>query len=199
MGFFLAGALLLGSLVGHLLTLIAIVAPAVTATFAVASRTALGDPAREAWAQVGLRAPVLLPLAIVVSVPFVLGIVDVVVLVFSVAWLAFVGLSIPVAMIEKPPEGTRWYEHVGYALARATELARKEYLHVLGITAALVLIYAILGPILTGLLTGFGDNGTLVASVIANGVIGPFFFLGLSLLYFEQKVRALSSPPKPKI
>ena len=198
MGVFLAGALLLGSVIGHLLALIALVAPAITATFGVAARVAVGDPAREAWAQVGLRAPVLLPLALVVSVPFVLGIVDVIVLVFAVAWLAFVGLSIPVVMIEKPPDGTRWYEHIAYALTRGSELARKEYLHVLGITAALVLIYAILGPILTGLLTGFGDNGTLVASVIANGVIGPFFFLGLSLLYFEQNARALSSPPKPK-
>jgi hypothetical protein len=198
MGVFLAGALLLGSVIGHLLALIALVAPAITATYGVAARIAVGDPAREAWAQVGLRAPVLLPLALVVSVPFVLGIVDVIVLVFAVAWLAFVGLSIPVAMIERAPEGTRWYEHIAYALTRGSELARKEYLHVLGITAALVLIYAILGPILTGLLTGFGDNGALVASVIANGVIGPFFFLGLSLLYFEQNARALSSPPKPK-
>jgi len=198
MGVFLAGALLLGSVIGHLLALIALVAPAITATYGVAARVVVGDPAREAWAQVGLRAPVLLPLALVVSVPFVLGIVDVIVLVFAVAWFAFVGLSIPVAMIERPPEGTRWYEHIAYALTRGSELARKEYLHVLGITAALVLIYAILGPILTGLLTGFGDNGTLVASVIANGVIGPFFFLGLSLLYFEQNARALSSPPKPK-
>jgi hypothetical protein len=198
MGVFLAGALLLGSVIGHLLALIALVAPAITATYGVAARIAVGDPAREAWAQVGLRAPVLLPLALVVSVPFVLGIVDVIVLVFAVAWLAFVGLSIPVAMIERAPAGTRWYEQIAYALTRGSDLARKEYLHVLGITAALVLIYAILGPILTGLLTGFGDNGTLVASVIANGVIGPFFFLGLSLLYFEQNARALSSPPKPK-
>jgi hypothetical protein len=39
------------------------------------------------------------------------------------------------------------------------------------------------------LLTGFADNGNLAATVIANGVLGPFFFLGLSVLYFEQKAR----------
>jgi len=198
MGLFLAGALLLGSFLGHLLAVMAIVAPAITAVYGVAARVALGDPAREAWAQVGVRAPVLLPLALIVSVPFVLGIIDVFVLFLSVGWLAFVGLSIPVAMIERPSEQTRWYALIAYALTRGSDLARKEYLHVLGITAALVLIYAIVGPILTGLLTGFGDNGARVASVIANGVIGPFFFLGLSVLYFEQNARALSSPPKPK-
>jgi hypothetical protein len=69
---------------------------------------------------------------------------------------------------------------------------------VLGVCAALVLIYALLGPLLAVLLTGFADNGSLAASVIANGVLGPFFFLGLSMLYFEQRARESSSPPKPK-
>jgi hypothetical protein len=67
------------------------------------SAFALGDPAGEAWAQVGLRAPVLAPLTIIVSLPFVLGIVDALILFFSVAWLSFVGLAIPVAMIERAP------------------------------------------------------------------------------------------------
>ena len=52
-----------------------------------------------------------------------------------------------------------------------------------------LVIYALLGPILAVLLTGFADNGNLAATVIANGVLGPFFFLGLSVLYFEQKAR----------
>jgi hypothetical protein len=188
-GLFLAGALLLASLLGHLLVVIAIVAPAVTVSYSVAVRLALGDPAREAWAQAGLRAPILAPLTVVVSVPFVLGIVDVLILFFSVAWLSFVGLAIPVAMIERAPQATSWFGRVGFALTRATDLARAEFLHVLGVSAALVVIYALLGPILAVLLTGFADNGNLAATVIANGVLGPFFFLGLSVLYFEQKAR----------
>ena len=127
-----------------------------------------------------------------------LGIVDVLILFFSVAWLAFVGLAIPVAMIERAPEATSWFGRIGYALTRSTDLVRVEFLHVLGVCAALVLIYALLGPLLAVLLTGFADNGSLAASVIANGVLGPFFFLGLSMLYFEQRARELSSPPKPK-
>jgi hypothetical protein len=197
-GLFLAGALLVASLLGHLLVVIAIVAPAVTVSYAVATRVALGDPAREAWAQAGLRAPLLAPLTVIVSVPFVLGIVDVLILFFSVAWLAFVGLAIPVAMVERAPEATSWFGQIGFALTRATDLARVEFLHVLGVSAALVVIYALLGPLLAVLLTGFADNGNLAATVIANGVLGPFFFLGLSVLYFEQRARELSSPPKPK-
>jgi hypothetical protein len=197
-GLFLGAALLVASILGHLLVAIAIVAPAVTVSYAVATRVALGDPAGEAWAQAGLRAPVLAPLTVIVSVPFVLGIVDVLILFFSVAWLAFVGLAIPVAMVERAPESTSWFGQIGFALTRATDLARIEFLHVLGVSAALVVIYALLGPLLAVLLTGFADNGNLAATVIANAVLGPFFFLGLSALYFEQRARELSSPPKPK-
>ena len=197
-GIFLAGSLLAAHVIGHVAAFVVIVALAFTAAYAVSSRVAIGDPAAEAWAQVGIRIPVLLVLTLVVSVPFVLGRVDPLLLLFGVAWLAFVGLSIPVAMLERNPEQDTWYGRIGFALGRATVLARAEYLHVLGVMAAFVAVYLLLGPVLAILLTGFAENGSLVASLIANAVLGPFFFLGLSLLYFEQKARALSSPPEPK-
>jgi len=196
-GAFLGGAVFAAGILGELVLVIAVIAPAFTVCYAVAVRIALGDPAGEAWAQVGLRSPVLAPLTIIVSLPFVLGIVDALILFFSVAWLSFVGLAIPVAMIERAPEGTSWFGQIGFALTRATDLARLEFLHVLGVSAALTVIYALFGPFLGLLLTGFADNGSLAARVMANGVLGPFFFLGLSLLYFEQRSRALSSP-EPK-
>ncbi|HEY7004249.1 MAG TPA: hypothetical protein VH281_08205 [Gaiellaceae bacterium] len=189
MGLFLAGSLLAAHVIGHVAAFIVIVALAFTAAYAVSSRVVVGDPAVEAWAQVGLRLPVLLVLTVVVSVPFVLGRVDPLLLLFGVAWLAFVGLSIPVAMLERSPEQGAWYESIAFAVNRATVLARAEYLHVLGVMAAFVIVYLVLGPLLAVVLTGFADNGSLAATVIANGVIGPFFFLGLSLLYFEQKAR----------
>jgi hypothetical protein len=113
-----------------------------------------------------------------------------VLLIFGVAWLAFVGLSIPVAMLERPAGRDAWYDRIALALTRATELARAEYLHVLGVISAFVVVYLLLGPVIAVLLTGFADNGRLAATLIANGVVGPFFFLGLSLLYFEQRARA---------
>jgi hypothetical protein len=196
-GAFLAGAIVIVGVSDQLFVAIAIIALAFTVSYAVAARVALGDPAAEAWAQVGLRAPILAPLTVIVSLPFVLGVIDVLILFFSVAWLAFVGLAIPVAMIERAP-GASWFGQIGFAVTRATDLARVEFLHVLGVSAALALIYALLGPLLGVLLTGFADNGGIAARAIANGVLGPFFFLGLSVLYFEQRARALSSPPKPK-
>jgi hypothetical protein len=183
--------------IAHALALVIIVSLAATACYAAATRIALGDPAAEAWAQVGVRLPVLLVLTVVVSIPFVLVIVNVFILFFSVAWFAFVGLSIPVAMAEQPQGGAAWYQRVGYSITRASDLARKEYLHVLGVCAAFTILYGLLAPLLAVLLTGFADNGSLSASLIASGVLGPFFFLGLSLLYFEQKARASQTPGPP--
>jgi hypothetical protein len=197
LGLVFAGALLSAHLIGHAVALVVIVSLAATACYAAATRIVLGDPAAEAWAQVALRLPVLLVLTVIVSVPFVLIIVNVFILFFSVAWFAFVGLSIPVAMAEQPPGGAAWFGLVAYSVTRASDLARKEYLHVLGVCAAFTVLFGILAPFLALLLTGFADNGSLSASLMASGVLAPFVFLGLSMLYFEQKARALSSP-QPK-
>jgi hypothetical protein len=197
MGLFLAGTLVAADLTGHIVGFVVVLSLAFTAAYAAAARIVAGDPFVEACAQVGLRVPTLLVLTVVVSVPFVLGRIDPVLVLFAVGWLALVGFSIPVAMLERDPASDAWYQRIAFALYRSAGLARVEYLHALGIVAAFVITYLLLAPILAALLVGFGDNGRFTAFVIANGVIGPFFFLGLSILYFEQKARALSSRREP--
>ena len=56
------------------------------------------------------------------------------------------------------------------------------------------MIYVFFGQLLVALLQGFADNGGLAATTLVQIVLAPFFFLGLSVLYFEQKARAVSSP-----
>ncbi len=56
------------------------------------------------------------------------------------------------------------------------------------------MIYVFFGQLLVALLRGFADNGGLAATALVQIVLAPFFFLGLSVLYFEQKARAVSSP-----
>jgi hypothetical protein len=194
LGLFLAGTLVAAELTGHIVGFVVVLALTFTASYAVASRIVAGDTFLEACAQTGLRTPILLVLTVVVAVPFILGRIDPVLLLFGVAWLAFVGFSIPIAVLDREAQAQSWYGRIGFALFRSADLARIEYLHVAGVTAAFVIVYLLLAPILAALLIGFGDNGRFVAVVIANGVIGPFFFLGLSVLYFEQKARELSSP-----
>lgn len=179
---------------------IVVIAATFTACYAAATRLVAGDRFAESLAQVVLRGTVLVVLTLVVAIPFALGIfartgdplARLIFLLFAVAWLVFVGFSIPASMTERL-EAPSWFSRLGHALQRSVDLARAEFFHAVGITAALVLIYGLLGPLLAALLVGFAENGRDVAFVLSQIVLAPFFFLGLAVLYFEQSARALSS------
>jgi hypothetical protein len=169
-----------------------------TGAYAAAARVAAGDSFVEAWAQVGLRLPVLAVLAFVVSIPFVLALEQLFLLLLAVAWLGVSGFSIPIAMLERDPDGEGWFGRLSYALYRSVALARAEYLHAVGVVAALVLLSLLLGILLAAALVGFAENGRVVSAALAQVVLAPFFFLGLSVLYFEQRARAAVSSPREK-
>jgi hypothetical protein len=105
----------------------------------------------------------------------------------GVAWLAFVGLVVPVAVIEG--RGFR------AAFRRALELSRADYVHALGSLATLVILYVLTRLVLVLLLRGSGDQTERVAIFLADLVISPVLFLGAALLYFDQDARVRS--PKP--
>ena len=106
----------------------------------------------------------------------------------GVAWLAFVGLVVPVVVIER----------VGFraAFRRATQLARADYVHALGSLATLVLLYFLTRVVLMLLLRGTGDQTDRVAIFLADLVISPILFLGAALLYFDQAARVRSAKPR---
>ena len=189
------GAAFLATLVTPLALDIVIVALVFTAGYAVASRLTAGDAFWEAWAQTGLRLPTLAVLTVVVAVPFAVAVTQLFLLVPAVAWLGLMGFSIPVAMLEQDPQARNWFERVGFTLSRSFALARVALLHAIGIAAALFLVDVVLGIVLASALVGFADNGREIAVAIAQVILAPLFFLGLSVLYFEQKARALSSRP----
>jgi hypothetical protein len=144
-----------------------------------------------------VRAPTLLVLTFVVAVPVVIAIPFLFLLVVGALWIALMGFAIPVAMLERDPEVKNTFDRIAYSLLRSIRLARAEYLHALGVIAALLIIYLLLGIVLAQALVGFAENGEVIAAAIVQVVLAPFFFLGLSVLYFEQRARAaVSSPPE---
>jgi hypothetical protein len=174
-----------------------VLAVAFTIIYGAAARLVSGDTFMEAWAQVGLRAPTLVVLTFVVAVPAVIALQYLFLLVIGALWLALVGFSIPVAMLERDPEVTNPFDRIAYSLLRSIRLARAEYLHALGVIAALLMIYLLIGIVLGVALVGFAENGEVIAAALVQVVLAPFFFLGLSILYFEQRARAaVSSPPE---
>ena len=173
---------------------IAIIAVAFAAVFGAAVRIVAGDSFAEAWAQVGLRTPVLLALAFVVAVPFAVSVGYVVLVIVAILWLALTGFAVPVAMLERDSEAQGWFGRIGYALRRSVVLSRVRYGHAAGVTAALVLVYLLAGVLLASLLVGFADNSGGVAAILVQLVLAPFFYFGLSVLYHDQKARLAETP-----
>ena len=73
----------------------------------------------------------------------------------GVAWLAFIGLAVPAAMVER----------LGFrdALVRGRRLGTADYVHALGSLAALVIVVGIAADTLSALLHTQGDNGQRAA------------------------------------
>jgi hypothetical protein len=104
----------------------------------------------------------------------------------AIAYLAFVGLVVPVSVIE----GRRPLA----AFRRAGELARADYVHAVGSLAALAIVFFLSRLVLVSLLHGQADNTIRVAVFIADLVLAPLLLLGGALLLFDQAARVGSRP-----
>jgi hypothetical protein len=159
--------------------------------FAVGTRVVAGDSLGKACVRTAEKAPVLVALTLIVTVPLTIAMVSPLFLLLVAFWLGLTGFAIPVAMVEEPPANARG--RLGYAITRSFELGRADYLHAVGVLAALLIVYGLGGRIAIEALRGFAENGEVVAFVITQVVLAPLFFLGVGLLYFEQRARAISS------
>ncbi len=96
-------------------------------------------------------------------------------------WLAFFGLAVPVALIERT--GLR------QSVRRSVALARADFVHALGSLAALVIVGLIRALSLAFLLGQFGEQSRTLAALIPLVLVSPLLFLGSALLYFDQLAR----------
>jgi len=99
----------------------------------------------------------------------------------ALAWLAAVGLVVPVLVVEELAPRA--------AVARAWRLARADYVHALGSLATLAIVVFLTQAVLAFVLRGVGGAAVWVAYVLANVVVSPLLFLGASLLYVDQTAR----------
>jgi hypothetical protein len=98
----------------------------------------------------------------------------------AVAWLAFFGLAVPAALIER--RGFR------DSLRRGVELGRADYVHSAGSLATLVIVTFLTSTVLFFLLRG-SEIALIAAAFLSLLVISPILFLGAALLYFDQAAR----------
>jgi hypothetical protein len=99
----------------------------------------------------------------------------------GLAWLALLGLVVPVALVER----------CGFraCFRRAIALARADYVHALGSLSALVISSILSATVLFFLLRGQGDAALSVAAFLALLVISPVVLIGSALLYVDQAAR----------
>jgi hypothetical protein len=104
----------------------------------------------------------------------------------AVAWLAFFCLAVPAALVERR----------GFldALRRGVQLARADYIHVLGSLATLLITIFLTGLVLFFSLRALSDQALRVAALLALVVLTPVFMLGAAILYVDQEARVESSP-----
>jgi len=99
----------------------------------------------------------------------------------GLAWLAALGLAVPVLVVEDLP--------VRAAFRRAWRLARADYLHAIGSLGTLAVVVLLTQAVLAFTLRNFGGTGVSVAFFLASVVISPLLFIGAALLYVDQSAR----------
>jgi len=99
----------------------------------------------------------------------------------ALAWLAAVGLVVPVLVVEELAPRA--------AFVRAWQLARAGFVHVFGSLAALAIVVLLTQGMLAFLLRGTGGAAVATAFFLANVVVSPLLFIGTALLYVDQTAR----------
>jgi hypothetical protein len=99
----------------------------------------------------------------------------------ALAWLALLGLVVPVALIE----GTPFRRSFG----RAVELARADYVHVLGTLATLAILTLLSQGVVAFTLQEFSEQTERLAAILAGIVLSPLLFLGAAIVYVDQEAR----------
>jgi hypothetical protein len=108
----------------------------------------------------------------------------------AVAWLAFIGLSVPALVIENLDIRT--------AFRRGIALGRADFVHAMGSLATLVIVVFLTGSVMSILVHGGSGQAVRIAAFLASLVVSPVIFLGAALLYYDQEARLrLRSRPTP--
>jgi hypothetical protein len=99
----------------------------------------------------------------------------------GLAWLAALGLVVPVLAVEGVP--------LRAGFARAWRLARADYVHAVGSLTTLGIVVFLTQAVLAFILRGFGGAAVSTAFFLASVVISPLLFIGAALLYVDQAAR----------
>jgi hypothetical protein len=99
----------------------------------------------------------------------------------AAGWLAFIGLAVPAATIERL--------RFRAALVRGRRLGTADFVHSLGGVATLAILFCLTKFVLVLLLKGQADVTVRVALFLSDVVLSPMLYVGAALLYYDQAAR----------
>lgn len=174
-----------------------IVAFAFVLCFALTTVVSGGWSQAESIARLKNAGGVLILLAVIVGLPATLGRVDAIFTLVAILWLSIVGFSIPI-VIREQTESVTLRGMMG-ALRRSVVFSQAAFLHAIGVVFILYLVTVLITSLLAAALGSFGDQGELAAFVIARAVLVPILFIGMTVLYLDQRGRLLGTPTPARV
>ena len=153
------------------------------ASYAGAAAIAIGGRRREVALGFVAAVPAVLPFVISRGWPFAGSYL------LAVAWFAVFGLAVPAIFAERCG--------LLESFARSARLAAADIVHAVGSLATLVIVIVLSLFALLFLLANFGDQALPIAAFLALVVVSPLFFLGASLLYYDQEARERKKAAAP--
>ena len=178
---------------------IALVAVAFVACFAASVAVASGWSRQETRRRLGNAWVALAGLVVIVGLPATLGRIDALFLILAIIWLALTGFAIPIVMREQREERRVGMRGMLTALKRSLALSQVAFFHAIGVVLILYVVTVLITSLLAGALGNFGDQSELAAFVISRAVLVPIVFVGLTVLYLEQRHRWLGSGRDPVV
>ena len=144
-----------------------------TASFLVACGLVAGVGLRTSHAGTAYAAGVLVFLPVpFLAVLFVLP---------ALLWLSLLGLVVPVALVERLPFRA--------SFRRAIQLARADFVHMLGGLATLAILTLVCQGVVAYTLREFSEQTARLAASLAAIVLTPLLFIGAAILYVDQEAR----------
>ena len=176
---------------------VVIVGVAFVVCFAAAVSVSSGWSRHESLQRLRNGAAALAGLTLIVGLPATLGRIDAIFTLLAILWLALTSFSVPIIMREQR-EGRRVGLHgMLVALKRSMTMSQTAFLHALAVVLILYVVTVLITSLLAGALGNFGDQTELAAFVISRAVLVPIVFIGLAVLYFDQRTRMFGATEEP--
>lgn len=177
---------------------IVIVAVAFVACFAATVSVASGWSRSDSVQRLRNGFVALIGLTVIVGIPATLGRIDALFTLLAILWLAITAFAIPIVMREQREGHPVAFSGMLVALRRSLVMSQTAFFHAIVVVLVLYVVTVLITSLLASSLGSFGDQSELAAFVISRAVLVPIVFIGLAVLYLDQRVRMLGRPEEPR-